>query len=73
MGGGLEDEPLQRNPPSVGDGLGSNTAALGGGGVGQLHGNSIGNYGAGSLGERGPGGLGTLQGGSIVTQPPRPR
>jgi len=73
MGGGLTDEPIRRDRPSIGENPGSNTGGLGGGGFGQMQGNSIGNYGAGSLGERGPGGLGALRGDSILTQPPRPR
>lgn len=73
MGGGLTDEPIQRDRPSIGENPDGNTTGLGGGGFGQMQGNSIGNYGAGSLGERGPGGLGALRGDSIHTQPPRPR
>jgi len=73
MDRGLADDFEQRDPPSIGNGLGSGTGSLGSGGLGQMHGNSMGNYGAGSIGEPGPGGLGALRGDPVWTQTPRPR
>jgi hypothetical protein len=62
--GGLSDESIQDEPPTVGGGMNDGAADDGWsvGGLGSMRGNSLGNYGAGSLGQTGPGGLGAMQG-----------